>query len=135
MLEDPLKYVIICIDDDPLILKLLSFQLNKVIEHETTIVECFLDPMEVIENIDSLISNGLEVLLLLVDYQMPNINGGELIRNIKQKYPQMKCIMLSGQANNIIVNELTNDNLIEKFISKPWEEGNLISEINRIMGK
>jgi CheY-like chemotaxis protein len=135
MLEDPLKYVIICIDDDPLILKLLSFQLNKVIEHETTIVECFLDPMEVVENIDSLISNELEVLLLLVDYQMPNINGGELIRNIKQKYPQMKCIMLSGQANNIIVNELTNDNLIEKFISKPWEEGNLISEINRIMGK
>ena len=135
MLEDPLKYVIICIDDDPLILKLLSFQLNKVIEHETTIVECFLDPMVVVENIDSLISHELEVLLLLVDYQMPNINGGELIRNIKQKYPQMKCIMLSGQANNIIVNELTNENLIEKFISKPWEEGNLISEINRIMGK
>ncbi len=135
MLEDPLKYVIICIDDDPLILKLLSFQLNKVIEHETTIVECFLDPMEVVENIDSLISHELEVLLLLVDYQMPNINGGELIRNIKLKYPQLKCIMLSGQANNIIVNELTNDNLIEKFISKPWEEENLISEVNRIMGK
>jgi CheY-like chemotaxis protein len=135
MLEDPLKYVIICIDDDPLILKLLSFQLNKVIEHETTIVECFLDPMEVVENIDSLISHELEVLLLLVDYQMPNINGGELIRNIKQKYPQMKCIMLSGQANYIIVNELTNDNLIEKFISKPWEEGNLLSEVSKIMGK
>jgi len=135
MLEDALKYVIICIDDDPLILKLLSFQLNKVIEHETTIVECFIDPMEVIENIDSLISNEFEVLLLLVDYQMPNINGAELIRNIKQKYPELKCIMLSGQANNIIVNELTNDHLLEKFISKPWEEGNLISEINKIMGK
>ncbi len=135
MLEDSLKYVIICIDDDPLILKLLSFQLNKVIEHETTIVECFLDPMEVIENIDSLISNEFEVLLLLVDYQMPNINGAELIRNIKQKYPELKCIMLSGQANNIIVNELTNDHLIEKFISKPWEEENLISEVNKIMGK
>ena len=129
------KYVIICIDDDPLILKLLSFQLNKVIEHETTIVECFLDPMEVIENIDSLISNEFEVLLLLVDYQMPNINGAELIRNIKQKYPELKCIMLSGQANNIIVNELTNDHLLEKFISKPWEEENLISEVNKIMGK
>jgi len=135
MLEDSLKYVIICIDDDPLILKLLSFQLNKVIEHETTIVECFIDPMEVIENIDSLISNEFEVLLLLVDYQMPNINGAELIRNIKQKYPELKCIMLSGQANNIIVNELTNDHLLEKFISKPWEEGNLISEVNKIMGK
>ena len=135
MLEDSLKYVIICIDDDPLILKLLSFQLNKVIEHETTIVECFLDPMEVIENIDSLISNEFEVLLLLVDYQMPNINGAELIRNIKQKYPELKCIMLSGQANNIIVNELTNDHLLEKFISKPWEEENLISEVIKIMGK
>ncbi len=105
MLEDPLKYVIICIDDDPLILKLLSFQLNKVIEHETTIVECFLDPMEVVENIDSLISNELEVLLLLVDYQMPNINGGELIRNIKQKYPQMKCIMLSGLFSKLHANK------------------------------
>ena len=135
MLEDSLKYVIICIDDDPLILKLLSFQLNKVIEHETTIVECFLDPMEVVENIDSLISHDLEVLLLLVDYQMPSINGAELIRNIKQKYPQLKCIMLSGQANNIIVNELRNDRLIEKFISKPWEEGNLLSEVSKIMGK
>lgn len=135
MLEDPLKYVFICIDDDPLILKLLSFQLNKVIEHETTIVECFLDPMEVIENIDSLISHKLEILLLLVDYQMPRINGAELIRNIKQKYPQLKCILLSGQANNIIVNELKNEHLIEKFISKPWEEGNLLSEVSKIMGK
>ena len=135
MLEDSLKYVIICIDDDPLILKLLSFQLNKVIEHETTIVECFLEPMEVVENIDSLISHKLEVLLLLVDYQMPSINGAELIRNIKQKYPQLKCIMLSGQANNIIVNELRSNHLIEKFISKPWEEGNLLSEVSKIMGK
>jgi CheY-like chemotaxis protein len=135
MIEGPLKYVIICIDDDPLILKLLSFQLNKVIEHDTTIVECFLDPSEVVDNIDSLISNELEVLLLLVDYQMPNINGGELIRNIKLKYPQLKCVMLSGQANNIIVNELTNDHLIEKFISKPWEEDKLISEVMRIMNK
>ena len=66
---------------------------------------------------------------------MPNINGAELIRNIKQKYPELKCIMLSGQANNIIVNELTNDHLLEKFISKPWEEENLISEVNKIMGK
>jgi DNA-binding NtrC family response regulator len=60
---------------------------------------------------------------------MPEMNGAELIRNIKINHPEMKCIMLSGQANAIQVDDLVNDNLLDSFIPKPWNEEDLIKAI------
>ena len=64
---------------------------------------------------------------------MPKINGAELVRAIKGKYPHIKCVMLSGQANDLIVKELAEGNFLEKFISKPWDEEKLYQTIRPIL--
>lgn len=122
-----LKYAVICVDDDPFILQMLGFQLEKFIERKTTVIEFFTDPREAIKNINQLMAENIEILFVLVDYQMPNMTGAEFIRSLKELFPEMKFIMLSGQASAIHVDDLVNDNLLESFVSKPWEEKELYS--------
>lgn len=130
---EKIKYAIVCIDDDPFILQMLSFQLQKYIDGACTLLEFSTNPLEALENINQLIYEEIDVIFILVDYQMPELNGAELIRRIKMTHPRMKCIMLSGQANAIQVDDLVNDNLLDSFISKPWDEEDLIRVITPIL--
>ena len=41
--------------------------------------------------------------------------------------------MLSGQANSTQVSELEKDNLLEKFIEKPWDEDELREEVEKLI--
>lgn len=130
-----LKYAIICVDDDPYILQMLGFQLEKLIERQTTVIEFFTDPLEAIRNINQLVAEKIEILFVIVDYQMPNMTGAEFIRSLKDLFAEIKCIMLSGQASAIHVDDLVNDNLLESFVSKPWEEKELHSLTEGIFKK
>jgi CheY-like chemotaxis protein len=130
-----LKFAVVCVDDDPMITTLLSFQLRKIIDTKTTFVETYSNPKEVEEHIEELIQFGVNLLFIIVDYQMPQMNGAQLIRKIKEKYPWIKCIMLSGQANDLVVSELKEDQLLEKYISKPWNEADLFSVVKPLLEK
>jgi YesN/AraC family two-component response regulator len=118
-----------------MIAQILSFQLKKIINKNNTIIECFTSPKDVSSNINDLINFGVELIFVIVDYQMPQLNGAELIRIIKAKYPSVSCIMLSGQANDILVNELKEEDLIEEFISKPWNEDELFRVLKPFLKK
>lgn len=132
---DELKYAVVCVDDDPYILQMLGFQLSKIVNQKYTLLEYFTDPTEALENIDALFDEKIDIIFIIVDYQMPTMTGAELIRSIKAKYPELKCVMLSGQANPVSVDSLLKDNLLESFISKPWDEEVLFNAIRPILAK
>ena len=93
----------------------------------------FTSPEVVLPGIDQLKEQGIETLFLIVDYQMPKMSGAELIRLVKAKYPQIKCLMLSGQANAIHVDALADENYLESFLPKPWEEGDLFQLLDPVL--
>jgi DNA-binding NarL/FixJ family response regulator len=64
---------------------------------------------------------------------MPQMTGAQLIRSIKLKHPELRCVMLSGQANPVSVNSLVQENLLESFISKPWDEEVLFNAVRPIL--
>ncbi len=119
------KYAIICVDDDPLITQLLSFQLRKWINPLTTIIETYVEPKNVMASIDEIYELGIRVIFIIVDYQMPGMNGAQLTRNIKAKYKNIHFVMLSGQANEVVVSQLKDEQVLDNFISKPWNEEQL----------
>jgi response regulator RpfG family c-di-GMP phosphodiesterase len=119
------KYAVVCVDDDPYILQMLGFQLSKIMDQKCTLIEYFTDPKVAIENIDMLITESIDIIFIIVDYQMPKMTGAELIRQIKEKHSNVSCVMLSGQANTTSVNSLKEDNLLDEFIAKPWDEEEL----------
>jgi DNA-binding NtrC family response regulator len=130
---DQIKYAVVCVDDDPHILQMLSFQLEKIIDSKCTLIEYFTNPEDVITNIKELATEEIDIVFILVDYQMPQMNGVQLIRAIKAINPKMECVMLSGQANSVQVAELTKDNLLTEFIHKPWDEHTLFDVLSPLL--
>lgn len=130
---DQIKYAVVCVDDDPHILQMLSFQLEKIIDSKCTLIEYFTNPEDVITNIKELALEEIDIVFILVDYQMPQMNGVQLIRTIKAINPKMECVMLSGQANSVQVAELTQDNLLTEFIHKPWDEQTLFDVLSPLL--
>jgi two-component system sensor histidine kinase/response regulator len=130
---EEIKYAIFCVDDDPNILHMLSFQLDKIVDSKKTLLEFFTNPLDSITHFDELLNLDINVLLLIVDFQMPQMNGAQLIRELKKKNKGLTCVMLSGQANSVQVSELQHDKLLHSFINKPWNEDNLFEILKPIL--
>jgi len=130
-----MKYAIVCIDDEPSILQMVGFQLNKLIDDQTSFIEFFTDPILAEDGICELMKKNIDILAVIIDYQMPSLSGAEFIRKLKPRYPCLNFIMLSGQANAIQVNQLVEENLLEAFIMKPWEEKSLVNLIRPVLEK
>ena len=127
------KRAIVCVDDDPFILQMLGFQLNKIVYPKDVLLELYTNPAEVIECMGLLREEGIVVKLLFVDYNMPQMTGAELIRAVKQYDASIVCVMLSGEADSREVDELREMKLIDSFVSKPWNESTLVSILEQVI--
>ncbi len=126
-------YAIICIDDDPIILNMLDFQLRKLINNEKIVFEYYSDPILALEEIQQMPQHDVTPIIVITDYQMPEMNGAKLVRELKSAFINLKCIMLSGQANAIQVDDLVNEELLTSFILKPWSENDLFGVLQNIL--
>ena len=132
---DKFKYAVLCVDDDPDILQLIDFQMKKLVNSVNTIVESTTDPTQVEEKLEEIKSYGLEPLFLMTDYQMPGMSGAQLIRKMKKINPELNCILLSGQANDVAVAELEDEKLLFSFIGKPWREDQMEEILRPLLSK
>ena len=121
---------ILSIDDERIILESLKFQLTKNFQNEF-ILEFAESGIEAIEIVDELINDKIELLLIISDYLIPQMDGEELIKIIKNKYPDINVVMLTGQANSTVINELLKSKLLNEVILKPWSEEELINIIKK----
>jgi two-component system response regulator HupR/HoxA len=61
-----------------------------------------------------------EVHVIVTDMRMPEMSGLELLRIIKDKYPQIMRLVLSGYTQVTTLLTAINQGEIFKFITKPW---------------
>lgn len=73
--------------------------------------------------------------VIVSDNRMPGVTGLELLRQVKARYPQTVRVMLSGYADLEALSTAVNAGEIFRFISKPWEEGELKVAINDAFDK
>ncbi|MDP4952867.1 MAG: response regulator, partial [Flavobacteriales bacterium] len=88
--------VVYCIDDNEMIVKMLSYQLEKFFDPKCFVVEGHSCPLKAIEAIRTNYSNGFPPIVCIVDFQMPQMNGDEFIKIIRSEFPMSKALMLSG---------------------------------------
>jgi CheY-like chemotaxis protein len=70
--------------------------------------------------------------LVLLDIKMPRVDGFEVLRFIKQRYPSTKVIMLTGFAD--LKNAIESKKLgAEDFVSKPYDLVDLLTTIERVL--
>jgi len=70
--------------------------------------------------------------LTLLDIQMPNVNGIQVLKFIKQHSPTTKAIMLTGYADLKNAMEAKEFGACD-FIGKPYKLDDILSTIERIL--
>lgn len=126
-------YSILVVDDDPFIIQMIGFQLKKLVHIPDLSFEYYTNPEEAFAGLVLMLKNQINPVMLITDYQMPEMTGAELIRKSKAIHPELSCVLLTGYANAIQVDDLVNDEMLEGFISKPWSEEELTSTILPIL--
>ncbi|MDY6939273.1 MAG: adenylate/guanylate cyclase domain-containing protein [Cyanobacteriota bacterium] len=118
------KPVILCVDDELMILNSLKQELELVFDNKYTIevAECGEEALEVLED---LIAENRELALVISDCIMPQMRGDELLQRIHEISPQTIKVMLTGQAGiNEVVNAINHANLY-RYLTKPWHYADL----------
>lgn len=77
--------------------------------------------------------NESSIQLVISDYRMPEMNGVEFLKRVKELYPDTIRIILSGYADVMAIVEAINDGEVYKFISKPWNDQDLLTTVMRAL--
>ncbi len=67
--------------------------------------------------------------IIVSDYKMPEMNGLELLKYVKEKYPDTKRILLTGQSDTEIYNK--SKEIVDQYLSKPCDHDELISALQQ----
>ncbi|HCV43734.1 MAG TPA: hypothetical protein DGH68_09650 [Bacteroidetes bacterium] len=72
--------------------------------------------------------------LILLDIKMPRMNGFEVLKFVKEKFPKTKVVMLTGFAD--LKNAIESKKLgAEDFVSKPYDLVDLLTTIERVLSE
>lgn len=124
---------ILCVDDESIVLKSLKAELGHNFGAEY-IIEVAESGEEALDILDEFVGKGVDTLLIISDWLMPNMKGDELLIKVHQKFPNMAKIMLSGQADETAV-ERVKSLALGMFIAKPWNGEQLKEAINTTLPK
>lgn len=122
------KKIIVCVDDEQIVLTSLRGQLGNTFG-STYQYECFTEPEDAWEFIDEMYAEGLDVDLIICDWLMPSMRGDEFMIKVHRRFPKVRLIMLSGQADSDAVERARQEANLYKFIAKPWEKEELMREV------
>lgn len=119
------KPVIICVDDEKIILDSLQEQiLNRLGER----FECEVAQSgeEGLELIDELRSDGYDIAVIISDQLMPSMKGDQFLIAAHAKVPETYKILLTGQATLDAVQNAINNARLYRYVMKPWREDDLM---------
>ncbi|MBS4099544.1 MAG: response regulator [Sulfuricella sp.] len=67
--------------------------------------------------------------VVLCDQRMPGMSGTELMHRIKERYPSVVRMLMSGYADVQAVTEAINEGHVYKFLFKPWDNRQLLANV------
>jgi PAS domain S-box-containing protein len=73
------------------------------------------------------------ISLLLTDVIMPGMNGRDLAKLVRQKYPGVRCLFMSGYTANVIAHHGVLDDDVF-FIQKPFSTQELAACVKKVLG-
>lgn len=77
------------------------------------------------------ILNEHEIHVIITDQRMPEMTGVEFLETILQDHPDPVRILLTGYSDLNAVIDAINKGKIFHYLSKPWDETELETTINR----
>jgi len=118
------RHTILCVDDEENILHSIKRLLRKEGYR-------LLTASNGVEGLKILKENNVH--LVLSDQRMPQMSGTEFLAEVKEKYPDVIRIILTGYTQIDSITESINKGNIYKFLLKPWNDQNLKLEIGKAL--
>ena len=118
----PAETVILLADDDPILRNLVNLMLTK----EGYVVLAANDGQEVLE-IAATFKEPIH--LRLTDVQMPRLDGLTLAERVREQWPTIKIIVMSGQLTTTLLENNTPD----AFLRKPFIPPTLLTCVQRVL--
>ena len=122
------KGVLLCVDDEIIVLTALKDQLRRAFGNEFHI-DVAESAEEALELLDELSGEGHRLLVIVSDWQMPGMKGDEFLVQAHRRFPTVLKIMLSGQAEHGAVERAKREGGLHDFLSKPWNATELVETI------
>jgi response regulator RpfG family c-di-GMP phosphodiesterase len=118
------QHTVLFVDDEENILHSLNRLLRKE-GYRILTAGCGTDGLDILKEND--------VHLVVTDQRMPGMSGTEFLAKVKEKYPEVMRIVLSGYTEVDSITESINKGHIYKFMLKPWNDQNLKLEIKQAL--
>ena len=126
------KGVLIFVDDDPIVLETLEIELEPSFGKEYRF-ETAMDAQEALDLIQDGGDKKLKVFLIVSDWLMPGMKGDEFLIEVYKRWPDIKCMMLTGQANEDAVQNAKENSRMVMCLRKPWMRDELIAAVERAL--
>jgi len=107
----PNRYKVLFVDDEARVLRSLKSLFRR--EYDVYTASSGQSALELLEN--------QKIDVIVSDQRMPGMLGHELLAQVKQSYPQMMRLLLTGYMDKDAIIKTINDGEIYRFLNKPWQ--------------
>jgi CheY-like chemotaxis protein len=118
------QHTILCVDDEVNILN----SVKRLLRKENYRVLTAFNGAEALEVLEK-----NQVHLIISDQRMRGMSGTELMGIVKERYPDVIRIILSGFIDVDAITESVNKGHIYRFLLKPWKDHSLKQEIQKAL--
>jgi two-component system cell cycle sensor histidine kinase/response regulator CckA len=118
---------ILVVEDEELLRESLELILQSL-GHEVILAEDGLTAFDIIREQKN------DISLIISDFNMPNMNGGELLDLLQVEYPTMKVLFMSGHTRE----DLQEKGLMKSdftLIGKPFNKAGLEKAVRQMLAK
>jgi len=119
-----MKGKVLFVDDEARILRSLRRSFFQA-EFESFYSESALEALNILQNED--------IDILVTDIRMPVMDGLQLLKIVRDKYPSIDRIVLSGFVEQKSVMSALNSGLASTYFAKPWEDEVLYERLMHVL--
>ena len=123
------RSAIVCVDDEVIILAALKSELRNAFGNQFQ-YETATSATQAMELIGELQADKIQVILILSDWLMPGMKGDEFLKLVKEQYPGINAIMVTGNADERSLQSVLKEGLVRAVIRKPWKAEDLFTLVS-----
>jgi putative nucleotidyltransferase with HDIG domain len=117
-------YTVLCVDDEPNILSSLR-RLFRPCGYRVLVAEGGAQGLEVLRS--------EPVDLVISDMRMPHMDGAQFLKAVREGWPEVVRILLTGYADISSTIEAVNQGQIYRYVSKPWTDEDMVLTIRQAL--
>ena len=116
---------ILLVDDEPQILKSLESLFLSTNLYNVYLAESAEQAFDIL--------GANEIDLIISDMKMPQVDGYQLLKQVRERYPNVLRVILSGFTDEKHVFKALQKNIVKLYIFKPWEDEKLLNIVKQLI--